>query len=165
MVKSTHLPFFTNEQIGAWPERATIEDEYFLMLAPQRGEIAAIIAVITGANDGGVLFHCHSGKDRTGLIAALILALLRVPDADIIADYVLSRVCLQPLQDEWLENGPGERVWREEASKWLTSSPATTKAVLTHLRRKYGGAESYVLDSGLSTTAMSLLRERLLRAR
>jgi protein tyrosine/serine phosphatase len=48
---------------------------------------ARVIAAIAGAEPGGVLFHCVGGRDRTGQIAMLLLALCGVPPAEIAADY------------------------------------------------------------------------------
>ena len=49
----------------------TRQASYGLMLDRCRGQIGAIVGAIAGAQPGGVLFHCHAGLDRTGLIAAL----------------------------------------------------------------------------------------------
>lgn len=43
---------------------------------------------------GGVLFYCQEGKDRTGVISALLLLLAKVSDIDIYADYEISNVYL-----------------------------------------------------------------------
>lgn len=55
---------------------------------PERS--ARVIAAIAHAEPGGVLFHCIGGRDRTGQIAMLLLALLGVAADDIAADYALS---------------------------------------------------------------------------
>jgi protein-tyrosine phosphatase len=55
------------------------------------GNTAAAIAAIAGARPGGVAFHCAGGRDRTGLIAILLLTLLGVAPEDAVADYALSR--------------------------------------------------------------------------
>jgi hypothetical protein len=54
------------------------------------GRAAAVVAAIAGAPPGAVLFHCQGGRDRTGLIAMLVLAALGVADEDIAAEYALS---------------------------------------------------------------------------
>ena len=40
---------------------------------------------------GGVLFHCTAGKDRTGVVSAILLTLVGVSDEDIVYDYAISR--------------------------------------------------------------------------
>jgi protein-tyrosine phosphatase len=55
---------------------------------------ARVIAAIARARPGGVLFHCVRGRDRTGQIAMLLLALAGVAPEDVAADYLLSNDCL-----------------------------------------------------------------------
>ncbi len=52
--------------------------------------VTALKAVIGGLPHGGVLFHCSAGKDRTGILSAILLRLLNAEDEDIIADYETS---------------------------------------------------------------------------
>jgi protein-tyrosine phosphatase len=54
---------------------------------------ACVVAAIARAAPGGVAFHCAGGRDRTGMIAAVVLSLVGVAPADIAADYALSREC------------------------------------------------------------------------
>jgi protein tyrosine/serine phosphatase len=51
---------------------------------------------IVADHDGGVLYHCMTGKDRTGLFTAMLLGLCNAYPADIIADYSVSQVNLRP---------------------------------------------------------------------
>ncbi|MET7297778.1 tyrosine-protein phosphatase [Embleya sp. NPDC005575] len=55
-------------------------------------EIREALALIAAADNAPLVFHCASGKDRTGLIAALVLALLGVGDEDIVADFALTEL-------------------------------------------------------------------------
>lgn len=52
--------------------------------------VTALKAVLAGLEKGGVLFHCAAGKDRTGVLAAVLLELLGVNRTDIVADYEVS---------------------------------------------------------------------------
>src|SRR6266542_1836585 len=91
----------------------TLADGYKRMLDRFHKEVAAVMAAIAAAPQGGVLVHCAAGKDRTGLIAALLLGLVAVAPGTIAADYALTAECLRPRDQEWLENGPGDRAERE----------------------------------------------------
>jgi protein-tyrosine phosphatase len=161
-VRYVHVPFLSDDRAFAWPHTASIEEDYILMLQEARDGIRAIVQALAHAEDGGVLFYCHSGKDRTGLIAALVLAMLGVPPDEVAADYAQSLDCLQPLQDEWLENGPGERAEREEADAKFASRPETMKIVLQHLEAEYGGVQRYLEETGVSTADVEHLRRRLI---
>ena len=161
-VRYVHVPFLSDDRAFAWPDTASIEEDYILMLQEARDGIGAIVQALAHADDGGVLFYCHSGKDRTGLIAALVLAMLGVSPDEVAADYAQSLDCLRPLQEEWLENGPGERAEREEADAKFASRPETMKIVLQHLEAEYGGVQSYLVEAGVSTADLEHLRRRLI---
>jgi protein-tyrosine phosphatase len=91
----------TNAAIDA--AQAT-EGDYIVILEESKGLVAAIIkAVAASLEDGGVLVHCHGGKDRTGIIMALLLSLAGVPRETIAQDYALSETQLEPLYAAWLE--------------------------------------------------------------
>jgi protein-tyrosine phosphatase len=66
-------------------------------LAAKPGRCAAVLAAIARARPGGVIFHCTAGRDRTGLIAMLLLALAGVRPAAIADDYALSASQVGPL--------------------------------------------------------------------
>jgi protein-tyrosine phosphatase len=104
--------------------------------------------------------RCHAGKDRTGIVAALLLALASVPYPTIAEDYALSAVCLQPLYDEQLRQEP-DPARRERMVTWMTTAPETMLAILAHLDAKHGGAEAYLLTSGLTGENLGRIRQRL----
>ncbi len=70
---------------------------YPLFLERKSARCAAIITALAGCADGGVLFHCSAGRDRTGLVTLLLLALADVEAEVIAADYELSTVDLVPV--------------------------------------------------------------------
>jgi protein-tyrosine phosphatase len=115
------------------------------------------------APEGGVLIHCHAGKDRTGIVVALLLSLVGVPDDAIAADYALSYPNLIPVYDALLDErgvtDPAERA-RLHASR--RSDPETILATLAHVRERHGGPESYLLAAGLTSDDLAALRTRLL---
>ena len=164
-VRYVHVPFLTDDRALAWPDTSSIEEDYILMLREARDGIRSIVQALAHAEDGGILFYCHSGKDRTGLIAALVLAMLGVSPDEVAADYAQSLECLRPLQDEWLENGPGERAEREAADAKFASRPETMKIVLQHVDAEYGGVQVYLENVGVSSADVERLRGRLIENR
>jgi protein-tyrosine phosphatase len=70
------------------------------MLAEHPERVIAAVRAIATAPPGCVLFHCASGKDRTGLLALVLLALAGATPDEIIADYLPSRDRLKPRYDE-----------------------------------------------------------------
>jgi protein-tyrosine phosphatase len=145
------------------PEDDTsLADDYKGMLERFRGPVVAVMTAIANAPEGGVLIHCAAGKDRTGLIAALLLGLVGVAPATIAADYALTAECLRPRNQEWLEHGPGDRAEREALLARYAPTAEVMLEVLDHLRERYGGVEPYLLAAGVTPADVARLRERLL---
>lgn len=134
---------------------------YIGSLHRNRGRIAEAVAEIADAPDGAVLVHCHSGKDRTGIVVALSLRLVGVDPEHIAADYALSADCLQERSDAWLA-GIGDEQQRERERAMTRTDPQTMVEFLRALDEQYGGAETYLRDSGVSATQLDRLRGRLL---
>lgn len=133
---------------------------WHLLVFDERAEnVAAVMHVIAHAPEGGVVFHCHAGKDRTGIVAALLLDLAGV-DHDVIAeDYRLSNEYLKPRHDEWLAQVPDDK--REWALGLMDCPPAVMKAALDHLQVRYGGTAGYLKSIGLSDDEINALRKRI----
>ena len=143
-------------------EFTTLANDYKGLLDRFQAEIAAIMTAIAEAPEGAVLVHCIGGKDRTGIVSALLLDLAGVPRRAIGDDYALTAECLRPRDQEWLENGPGERAWRERELAKFMPTPQVMLEVLEHLDERYGGVEAYLLQTGVTPEDIARLRERLI---
>ena len=138
----------------------TLTEMYRIMLRHFQKNVGEILTAIATAPVGAVVFHCHSGKDRTGLIAALALNLVGVADADIAADYALSdRYLAERYREMLTEKADPEE--RARLAEQLTSKPEAILGALSHLER-YGGVEDYLEACGLGQEVQQKLRERLL---
>ena len=145
-----------------WPTGPiSIADDYKRSLDRFASQVAAIAKAIADAPEGGVLVHCAAGKDRTGLVVALLLDLAGVPRDLIAADYALSSENLRERTLEWIEMVPEERAQREEEMLRMMSRPETMLEVLTHLDESYGSTEGYLLASGCRPEHLARLRARL----
>lgn len=139
----------------------TLANGYVGILDRYRRSVAAVMAAIANAPEGGVLVHCAAGKDRTGLIAALLLGLVGVAPATIAADYALTAECLRPRDQEWLEHGPGDRAEREEWLRRFAPTAEVMLEVLDRLEDRYGGVEGYLRAAGVAPEDLARLRARL----
>lgn len=97
--------------------------------------MVAALASIAEAPPGGVVVHCHAGRDRTGVVVALALHLAGASTESIAADYVLTEDC----------------------------PPATIVNTLAHLASAYGSVGDYLLGSGMTPAQMAVLRSRLVQ--
>lgn len=139
----------------------TVAEAYQLMLDRCQANIAAILDVaVAAALAGPVVVHCHSGKDRTGLIVALALRAAGVDDQDIARDYALSDNNLAARYAEMLDRAPDESA-RARLAAQLTSKPESILSALNHLDRQYGGTDQYLRACGLGNAAVRRLRKRL----
>src|SRR5215468_10518704 len=99
-VRFHHLPLFdaSRGQRNPAADIASLADLYFGMIDFAREPIAKVITVLARTKDPAV-FHCAAGKDRTGVISALLLSLLGVRDELIVADYAATREALDAIVD------------------------------------------------------------------
>jgi protein-tyrosine phosphatase len=120
----------------------------------QKG-ICKVIGTIAHAPDGGLLFHCVAGKDRTGIIAALLLALADVELEEIADDYTISTENLREAYLATISDDP------EAALERLNCPPEQVYNMVAYLNDRYGGAEGYLREIGLSEREIRQVRKRL----
>jgi len=135
---------------------------YQLALTERQAQVARILERIAEAPAGVVLFHCTAGKDRTGVIAALLLGLAGVEIADIVADYARTAELIAPLVHELTQGAAARGADPRGFARLLASEPATMLATLSFIDTRYGSIEAYLKTIGLSETVITRLRNRLL---
>ncbi len=128
-----------------------------------KGRIGAVIATLANT-DNPAVYHYAAGKDRTGVISALILGLLGVADEIIVADYAATRENLDAIVAR-LESSKGyDHVWEELPPDTLHANPETMVETLAGFAARYGGFEGYAREVGLTTVELDALRIRFLEA-
>lgn len=120
---------------------------------PERS--ARVLAAIADAAPGGVVVHCAGGRDRTGLISILLLALAGVETAAIVADYELSDERLPPF---WAERGMGDQ--KTELDRYLAGRGTSAAELIVSLVESVD-LEGRMRDGGLTDADLSALRARL----
>jgi protein-tyrosine phosphatase len=114
-------------------------------------------------SEGGLIFHCAAGKDRTGVATALLLEVAGVPDATILDDYSQSAELLMPVLKEWLPRMADRGVTEEMAMRLMASDAADMKSTLAVLRERWGSAEGYLREhAGVSDDVVAGSRARML---
>jgi protein tyrosine/serine phosphatase len=158
-------------QVDSWPPAYDLTDETLPRYLADRyldmaeaalaGEVPVgrCLRLLADESNDPVVFHCAAGKDRTGVLAALTLSLLGVPDDTVADDYALS--------------GEAERqFWQWQARvdpdldpPALAEEPAPRKAMLlflTELRERHGSVEAYAAKAGVDGRHLAALRTHLL---
>jgi protein-tyrosine phosphatase len=166
-----HVPVFPDAATGAWeeldalsaaaPDDATATRDVYLTLlrlAPER--FAAAVEAVASAPEGAVLVHCTAGKDRTGLVTALLLRLAGVSVADVGADYALSAANLREWSRPWVEEAETEVELRRRER--IVATPAEAMVgVLEDLQRRFGGVDGYLREGGAEDEVLERARARL----
>lgn len=148
---------FLDEAIAADREFATVAETYIWLLDRMAHRVAAIMHAIASAPEGGVLVHCYAGKDRTGLIVALLLALAGVSRDEIVADYALSDPAAPSRPVPLLPSG-----WSATPSDHrFPCHPETMVTVFDHLDARRQGVTGYLNAIGVDAITRTRLDDRL----
>jgi protein tyrosine/serine phosphatase len=150
------------EELPAWIDPAVVADRYRDMLDRGADTIAESFAILSDPASYPVMFHCSAGKDRTGILAALVLASLGVPDDQIVDDYCTSGPAMERLVAHFQASYPDAREQLQRVAPAMVSAePAAMIGLLAGLRADYGSIEGYVAELGVET-ALPFIREALL---
>ena len=132
---------------------------YVAFLELNRERFGRAMAAIADA-DGPVVIHCMGGKDRTGLVAALLLRLAGVSLEVIGRDYALSGPNLAEALQSWLDDAPTAIIRRRREK--LSETPAhAMPRVLATIEGRYGSIAGYLTAAGVGAAQLDRLRRRL----
>jgi protein tyrosine/serine phosphatase len=110
--------------------------------------------------EGAVCIHCAGGRDRTGLVTALILRLAGVTSAAAAEDYELSEAALLVDHQRWVDEAPDERE-RRRREIFKVAPARAMLGVLDELERRYGSVRDYLVAAGVPSEELEALRSRL----
>jgi len=132
---------------------------YVDFLERYRDRFGRAVAAIADA-EGPVVVHCMAGKDRTGLVVALLLRLAGVAPETIGTDYSLSSERLAPVLETWIDDAADETERRKRLR--LSGTPAEGMVrVVAEIEARYGDVASYLRAAGVGEAQLKRLRERL----
>lgn len=158
-----NLPLHDPAANAAMDVAPSMMHEYIIILEQSKPLVAAVIqAAASGFAEGAVVVHCHGGKDRTGIVVALLLSIADVPRETIIEDYSLSEAQLEPVHAPWLEEQRIAQGHPIDRPRWMRSRPETMRGVLDFLDREYGGPEGYLQAAGVSQSCITQIRHHLI---
>jgi protein-tyrosine phosphatase len=137
--------------------------EIYQYMADECGQpIGQAVRAVGAAGALPALIHCTAGKDRTGIVVALILACAGVPDPVIAADYALSGSYLDPetaaaIGRTTADRGLGDRI----PAGLLASPPELILQVLARIRSRWGSVDGYLIEHGVPPGDLARLRTEL----
>jgi protein tyrosine/serine phosphatase len=138
-------------------------ERFYLGILRRAGAGIASVLELLAASAEPAVFHCAAGKDRTGVIAALLLAILEVDDAQIAEDYALTRRGLSGIAKKLRRSQGYAELWRDLPPESLHANAETIQSWLSAVRAEWGSPADYARSAGVSAAALERLRERLLQ--
>jgi protein-tyrosine phosphatase len=162
-VRIHHLPLFdghgtASADLGA---SITLSDRYFLMTEHAKGPIARVIQTLAEA-EAPAVYHCAAGKDRTGVVSAVLLGLLGVADEIIVADYAATKQNLDAIVARLMASEGYQGMLEQLPPDTLHAEPETMISLLARVREKYGSMHGYARAIGIPDAAVARLERRLL---
>ena len=162
-----HLPIID----ATWGETQTPEfnDEveflvwaYREMLAEAAPRFADAINLLSQQTVLPAVFHCAAGKDRTGILAALVLGVLGVDESIIAADYGLTRSATTRLR-AWARQHQPELadLYDRMPPRFTAADPRAMAIILNDITSRYGSVRNYVREIGVSDDAVRALVDAL----
>jgi hypothetical protein len=155
------IPTAGSEATGA-PSSDNLAERYMWYLDVGGDAIAESFEILAASHGRAVVFHCAAGKDRTGVLAALLLEVLGVGDDDIVADYVLTDQALPSILARLAQDPVhGTAVSQIPDSRRMVR-PEVMWGFLQLLDVRYGGARPWLEQAGVKPASIDALRSRLL---
>lgn len=151
------VPTFTDDDQGAID---FLTWAYSDMLDKGAERFATAISLIASPEAVPVVFHCAAGKDRTGILAALVLGGLGVDDATIVADYQLTAAAMERMR-RWVEaNHPDMLSRMHDAPSYMRAArPEAIESLLAEIRADHGTVRSFLTEIGVDDAAFDRLAE------
>ena len=158
-----HLPLFDGQAARAegWAALETLADRYVLLAEFAKAPIARVVTVIAEA-EGAAVYHCAAGKDRTGVMSAILLGLLGVPDEIVVADYAATKENLDAIIERLMSSEGYQTMLAALPADTMHAEADTMIAFLAGIRTRYGSMEAYARDAGVAEATIDRLRSRLL---
>jgi len=165
-VEYHHLPLTDvlppTEDLSRYDEPAFVTTRYQQLFSEGSSSLTRAVQLLAEPGALPAVFHCSAGKDRTGVLAALVLGFLGVPREVIVEDYALSAEAMTALLER-LKQEYAESVAEVEryAPAVISVSPQTMAAFLDSLEADHGSFDDLARSLGV-TDAVAQLRAMLL---
>lgn len=155
-----HVPLFPTvrewtariQTLGPNPEPGAV---YLDLTEAARDELREVVSLLARPATYPAAFHCTAGRDRTGILAALVLSSVGVPDETIVEDYVLT----QRAVDAELATGIDHALSRYPIKQVVAEDMI---GFLSGLHARWGSAPAYLADIGVTPDELAALATNFL---
>lgn len=147
-----HCPMFGN---GVIPDKEEEVPLLYFDMADEKTKMKSVMKIIADS-ENGVLFHCTAGKDRTGVVAAIILSLVGVSMSDILADYEVTYCYIRETIGKLLMDDPRYPAFLGQ------SKIEYMERFFQLFLEKYGNTKNYLLEIGLNEDDINNIKSKLM---
>ena len=158
LIQFHHISLLSQSMIQEMTENfntVSMDVNYVNTLEKEKRSIAKVLKVIHDSEEGCVLLHCSAGKDRTGLIAMLLLGIAGVDYQDIITNY-------EPSFANISHNPRVKKMNMRDVPPMMLSNYTFMQKTLKHIDYKYGSIKDYVKSLGFIHSEINQIRNRLI---
>ena len=155
-----HINLLQNENMSVLPndikDYQDLSGFYIFMIEANKKQLKKVFNIFLNHPYDCTLFNCSAGKDRTGVIACMLLDLAGCHEYDIVKDY-----------SESYENNMAmikqlEEMIPSEDEKFLGSDPRVMMKFIAYLRENYGSTKGYLLNIGFSDEEIEEIKENFI---
>ena len=134
---------------------------FYVAALDHAGDAFADAVRLLADASGAAVFHCTAGKDRTGLLAALVLEAVGVPRAAVLDDFALTHDRIDAVRERLLADAVRRGVDPLQFGRLLGATADLLEPALAHLDRRHGGAVAYLNAAGVDDATLVRLRAKL----
>lgn len=160
-----HLPLVEVSLVPGDPnidwKKIDLQNRYLEMLEQGAGTIKALLEHLAHDQAPPTVFHCTGGKDRTGVVAAVLLRALGVPDEIIVEDYAQSERNLAPISGSYRDELMAGGLDPAAVLYLFGSPPERMMHMLTGMDVRWRSIDGYLRHIGVREDTVSRLRKRL----
>jgi protein-tyrosine phosphatase len=159
-----HLPFIDElpdaEEFDRRP--GLLGTQYQEIVDDAGDQIRAALEALAAPGALPAVVHCTAGKDRTGVLSAIVLSLLGVDQPTVVADYALSGEAMGRLRAKIVAKYPDSKDVLDNLDEVFSADPVQMELLLDDLRARYGSVDAYVAGLGVGAGVVAGLRSELL---
>jgi protein tyrosine/serine phosphatase len=152
----------TNAALSSDRSPDAMVDQYRGILDASSDRIVGAVGALADRDALPAVFFCAAGKDRTGVLSAVLLGSLDVRDEDIVTDYVLTAERIEPIIRRFAANPHAPAMYRDNPPSNFAPHAETMERVVSHVRDDYGSFADYLVAKGLPESSLAELRGELL---
>ena len=155
---------YAKEEAKAYPSATNMGELYLSRISekPFGERLVEALEIIAERENHPLIFHCSAGKDRTGVLAAMVLAAMGIVDEDVVEDYVLSAPLMKDIRDRMTSDPEASPAVKDQPDYQWEASAESMAVFLSLLRQGYGSADGYLKANGASRSLVDRLKVALL---